>query len=242
MNHKHVIPSIFTTLNAFLGFWSVIQVTQENFLYAAWFIILAVLCDGMDGKLARLADAANPLGSEMDSLADLISFGVAPAFLVYHYRLSDLKLAGVVISFLFVLGGIYRLARFNILQKGERSKGYSGLPIPVAAMLIAALIIILYRFDMTLSVFMWILVLASLTLLMVSVVPYAWPSLQFDTIKRRINSVCIFIGLVALIFLPRVALFPCIALYILLGVVNHLINSYFKIYQLNKHVQNNLDT
>ena len=87
------LPSLFTCLNLFFGFAAIIRIADKDFITAAWFIIIAVLCDGMDGKLARWTGAGSIYGFEMDSLADLVSFGVAPAFLIYTSSLMDLGIS-----------------------------------------------------------------------------------------------------------------------------------------------------
>lgn len=230
MTHKNILPSMFTLLNAFLGFWAVIKVTEGEYLFAAWFIILAVLCDGMDGKLARLAGCNHPLGTEMDSLADLVSFGVAPAFLIYKLTLIELDFPGIMLCFLYLTGGIYRLARFNIIQKGERNQGYQGLPIPVAAMTVSALVLMLDRFHFHLPNSIWSVFILIISGLMVSTIPYNWPSLQFGNIRETLYSILLLICVGAMLIVPSTVLFSCMVLYILFSIGNVLINSYIKVY------------
>lgn len=240
MNPKNMIPGIFTSLNAFLGFWAMIKISESQFIYAAWFIILAVLCDGMDGKLARLTHCNDALGSEMDSLADLISFGVAPAFLVYQLVLKDFGIGGIFLSFLYTLSGLYRLARFNVLQKGERSQGYHGLPIPVAAMTVSALFLMLDRFQINSPYYIWIPFMFMLSGLMISTIPYNWPSLQFSNIRNSLYSIFILSSVISMLIIPRIMLFPCLVLYILFGIGNVIINSYVKVYNLKEESKHNI--
>ncbi|NQT25047.1 CDP-diacylglycerol--serine O-phosphatidyltransferase [candidate division KSB1 bacterium] len=214
------LPSLFTCLNLFFGFAAIIQISTKDFETAAWFIIIAVLFDGMDGKLARWTGTGSAYGFEMDSLADLVSFGVAPAFLVYSSGLKNFGFIGLLIAFFYLLAGLYRLARFNVLQAGDRTKGYTGLPIPVSGMTVAAFE--LFRVHMMQSFHDGFLVsiLAILSILMVSTVPYDWPALQFhESLYLKFKSIFILICVVSMALLPNWCLFPILSLFILFGIV-----------------------
>lgn len=212
------LPSVFTCLNLFFGFAALIQTARQDVETAAWFIIIAVLCDGMDGKVARWTGTDSVYGFEMDSLADLVSFGAAPAFLAYASGLQDLGIPGFLIAFLYLLAGLYRLARFNVIQAGDRTRGYIGLPIPVAGMFIAAFG--LFQLHMKTIVHHGILVFlfAGLSVLMVSTVPYDWPVLNFHlSLYHKLKSVFILLCVMSMAVLPYWCLFPVLGLYILLG-------------------------
>jgi len=213
------LPSLFTCLNLLFGFAALIRAAENDFITAGWLIIIAVLCDGMDGKLARWTGTDSIYGFEMDSLADLVSFGAAPAFLVYTASLKAFGIPGFLVAFLYLLAGVYRLARFNVLQAGDRSKGYLGLPIPVSGMTVAAFA--LFRVQMVQPVHDGILVfiLAALSVLMISTVPYDWPILQFhSTVYLKMKSVFILLCVAAMAIFPNWCLFPILGLYILLGI------------------------
>ena len=109
----HIIPSLFTTGNVFCGFYSFIAALNENYNLAAWAIILAILFDILDGRIARMTKTTSAFGMQYDSLADVISFGMAPAFLCYSWILKPFDRIGWMAAFLFLLCAALRLARFN---------------------------------------------------------------------------------------------------------------------------------
>ncbi|QGG48256.1 CDP-diacylglycerol--serine O-phosphatidyltransferase [Heliorestis convoluta] len=135
MNHKVVIPNAFTLANLLLGILSLVYTMDGNFRLAAVMILLSMVLDGMDGKVARKLDVASPFGKELDSLSDLVSFGVAPAILVYAAQMYEpYGIVGLIIALIFALCGAVRLARFNILNI---STHFLGIPITVAGPLMA---------------------------------------------------------------------------------------------------------
>jgi CDP-diacylglycerol--serine O-phosphatidyltransferase len=135
MNTKF-IPSLFTLANLLMGILSLIFTMDGQFKRAAVMILLAMVLDAMDGRLARRLDATSNFGKELDSLADLVSFGVAPAILVYAMGIKDLGLAGLALSVTFALCGAIRLARFNTLNISDY---FVGVPITAAGSLVALL-------------------------------------------------------------------------------------------------------
>ncbi len=140
----YLIPSLFTTGNLICGFFSVISTFNGHYLQAAIFIILAHLLDGLDGYVARLTKTTSQFGVEFDSLADLVSFGVAPAILVYYWALVPWGTWGWLAACLYVVCGALRLARFNVQVRTVEKSHFVGLPIPAAAEMIAATILMYY--------------------------------------------------------------------------------------------------
>jgi CDP-diacylglycerol--serine O-phosphatidyltransferase len=135
------VPSFFTLMNLLCGFLALTQVLEGAFVMSCWLIVLAGFFDLLDGMMARLTDADSPFGVQLDSLSDVVSFGVAPAFLVYAYALHASGPLGMIVSALPALCGSVRLARYNV-NKGEDDKeGFEGLPIPGQAVAIVALIL-----------------------------------------------------------------------------------------------------
>ena len=141
-----LIPSFIPLVGTFCGFLGTISAFRGDFLYSCKCIALAILLDGLDGRVARRLNATSPFGREFDSLSDLIAFGMAPAVLVYTW---GFKLVadefGLLVAFLVLVCGATRLARFNITSTGEMSlpretKGFQGLPIPGAAAALASLV------------------------------------------------------------------------------------------------------
>jgi CDP-diacylglycerol--serine O-phosphatidyltransferase len=135
------VPSFFTLMNLLCGFLALTQVLEGAFVASCWLIVLAGFFDLLDGMLARLADADSPFGVQLDSLSDVVSFGVAPSFLVYAYALHGFGPLGMIVSALPALCGSVRLARYNVNTESDEKEGFEGLPIPGQAVAIVALIL-----------------------------------------------------------------------------------------------------
>jgi CDP-diacylglycerol--serine O-phosphatidyltransferase len=147
-----VLPNLFTISSIFLGFYALVlcagDATPEQLYQAALAIFFAMFFDGFDGRVARMTKTQSDFGVQLDSLADVVSFGAAPALLVYKWALAPLGLLGMIASFSFLACGALRLARFNVLAaRGDKgsSRFFVGLPIPLAAGAIVALVIAHYR-------------------------------------------------------------------------------------------------
>jgi CDP-diacylglycerol---serine O-phosphatidyltransferase len=136
-----VLPTLFTVGNLFCGYLSIWSSIRGTFETAALLIIGAGVLDALDGRVARLTNSTSEFGEEYDSLADLVSFGVAPAVLAYSWGLSDFARLGWMASFLFVVCGSMRLARFNIQTRVVDKRFFVGLPIPAAAGTLASLVL-----------------------------------------------------------------------------------------------------
>ncbi|MCM3875798.1 MAG: CDP-diacylglycerol--serine O-phosphatidyltransferase [Thermoanaerobaculia bacterium] len=139
----YVLPALFTVGNVFCGYLSMDAAVRGRFDFAAMLIFAAAILDGLDGRVARWAGATSAFGEQLDSLADVVSFGVAPAFLVYRWGLIDFGRAGLLVSFLFVVCGACRLARFNVQLHVVDKRYFVGLPIPSAAGALCGLIWVL---------------------------------------------------------------------------------------------------
>ncbi len=139
----YLLPNLLTTANLFSGFYAVLATFNADYVLAAIAILIATIFDSVDGKAARIARATTRFGLEYDSLADVISFGIAAGLLVYTWALSAYGRIGWVAAFLFVVCGAMRLARFNASQAaGPASHYFTGLPIPAAAGLLASLVLL----------------------------------------------------------------------------------------------------
>lgn len=136
-----ILPSLFTVGNLFLGFWAVVKTLHGELGDAAPLILGAIVLDMLDGRIARLTGTASEFGGELDSLSDLVSFGVAPALLAYRWAFAaSIPRAGWLAAFLFVMCGALRLARFNVQRHAIDGRYFVGLPIPAAAGQVAALV------------------------------------------------------------------------------------------------------
>ena len=132
----YFLPSLFTTAGLFFGFYAIIQATQGNFSQAATGVLIAMIMDGLDGRVARWTNTTSDFGKEYDSLVDVIAFGVAPGMIVYFWSLQYLGKAGWLISFLYAAAAALRLARFNTLTIKD-NRYFFGLACPAAAAFIA---------------------------------------------------------------------------------------------------------
>jgi CDP-diacylglycerol--serine O-phosphatidyltransferase len=174
-----LLPHLFTFGNAFFGFCSVIWAVRGEIRAAAFFILLGALMDALDGRTARFVGTTSEFGLQLDSLADVISFGFAPAFMVYVWLLHSLGFVGLLISFLFVVAGMARLARFNIIH-AEQAFYFLGLPVTMAGCLLAAVTLT----TVTVAVEWWFVILIALLMLLLSFLMIS--SLRFPTFKQRL--------------------------------------------------------
>ncbi|MFZ5651010.1 MAG: CDP-diacylglycerol--serine O-phosphatidyltransferase [Bacillota bacterium] len=133
-----VVPNVLTGANLVLGMFAVTYAIEGNFVVGSILILVAALLDRFDGKLARKLGSSSEFGKELDSLADLVSFGVAPALMAYLWKLDQLGIAGLLVIVLFVLCGALRLARFNIMNV---SGYFLGVPITIAGSLVAVMVL-----------------------------------------------------------------------------------------------------
>ncbi len=213
---------LLTLGNLFLGFYAIIQVIDGNYLMACWLIVIAAIIDGLDGKIARFTHSSSEIGIELDSFADTVSFGVAPAILLYYISFEKFGFAGVALSSLPLLFGVARLARFNRTATTGEKMGYEGLPIPMMASTIATFVVFNYAiWHSFLLEFLLIPMTLALALLMISHVPYeAMPRFTFhDSKKNLIRLMLMFGGVILLAVKPSMVFFPLAVIYILKGLV-----------------------
>ncbi len=223
-----VLPSAFTLGNLFLGMWAMISAERGELVWAAWFVVFAAITDNLDGRIARFTRTGSDFGRELDSLVDAISFGVAPAFIVY--RGYFLEGWGWILPFTYVVAVVVRLARFNVQQGGHARRHFIGLPSPTAGMLLAT-----YYPLTTTSWFRANLphldqpqVVAGITvavaILMLSHVPYpAVPRVSLRTWVGRFHLGWMTAGLTAAVLVPRYYFFPALALYTCMGLARSFI-------------------
>ncbi|OGR05132.1 MAG: CDP-diacylglycerol--serine O-phosphatidyltransferase [Desulfobacca sp. RBG_16_58_9] len=140
-----LLPNLITTGSLFAGFYAIVAAIDGRFHAAAIAILVSLVLDGLDGRIARLTQSTSGFGVQYDSLADLVAFGVAPGLLVYLWALKPYQQFGWVAAFLFVVCGALRLARFNVQQGSMDPRYFNGLPIPAAATLIATSILFYYE-------------------------------------------------------------------------------------------------
>jgi CDP-diacylglycerol--serine O-phosphatidyltransferase len=219
-----VLPNAFTLGNLFFGFWSMVSATRGNFLWAGWFLVLAGIMDVIDGRLARLSRTDSKFGAELDSLVDVISFGVAPAILMYHLMFADAGGFAWMLGFTYVVAVAIRLARFNVASETPYTPWFTGLPSPAAGMLLG----VYYPFSQTswyaatLGRFneqvVLVLLMLLLSVLMVSNVRYPkLPGIGFRSSRGRFGLV-VNVGIVAGgIFVPEYFFFTFGITYVFFG-------------------------
>ena len=145
----YLLPNLFTTAALFAGFYAIVQAMNQQYEDAAVAIFIAMVLDGLDGRIARLTRTQSAFGAEYDSLADMVSFGAAPALIVYEWALKDMGKLGWIAAFIYCAGAALRLARFNTNIEVVDKRYFQGLPSPAAAALIAGLVWVVMDNDLT---------------------------------------------------------------------------------------------
>lgn len=219
----YLLPNLLTTAGLFAGFYSIIASVGGDFLLAAVAIVVANVFDVLDGRIARLTKTTSRFGIEYDSLSDLIAFGVAPGILVYCWALEPWGSWGWLAASLYVTCGALRLARFNVHVDVAEKRHFSGLPIPAAAEVIAAAVLLYYRLGgagPTHKHVLLLLVTYALAGLMVSNVKYF--SFKETALHRRQPFWILLVVIVVLKLLiaePQIVLFTTFALFAVSGPV-----------------------
>lgn len=213
----YLLPNLLTTGGLFCGFYSIIASLRGDFLIAAAAILAANVFDVLDGRIARLTRTTSRFGIEYDSLCDLVAFGVAPGVLVYRWGLEPWGTVGWLAASLYVTAGALRLARFNVMADPAEKRYFLGLPIPAAAEVIAATVMLYYYFGAEGPTYRHVIVLVmvyALAGLMVSNVRYI--SFKEIDIHRRQPFWVLIAGILILKFLiaePQLCLFTGFFLY-----------------------------
>ena len=145
-NLLYVLPNLFTASSIFVGVISIVEASKGHFVLASWLILLALIFDGLDGRIARMTNTTSQFGVEFDSLADIISFGIAPAMLLYFFTGYEFGRFGILVSALYVIFGAIRLARFNISTAKTDPNVFIGLPIPTAAIFVSMWILLFHKY------------------------------------------------------------------------------------------------
>ena len=178
-NLIYILPNLFTASSIFVGVISIVEASKENFVLASWLILLALIFDGLDGRIARMTNTTSQFGVEFDSLADIISFGIAPAMLLYFFIGNEFGRFGILVSALYVIFGAIRLARFNISTAKTDPNVFIGLPIPTAAIFVSMWILLFHKY--TLEYYGIVLLFLTLGIAILMVSNFRYPS--FKTVK-----------------------------------------------------------
>lgn len=216
----YVLPNLLTTGALFFGFFAIVQATLDKFEVAAIAILIATVLDGLDGRVARLTNTTSDFGKEYDSLADVISFGLAPVLVVFEWTISGLGKIGWLCAFLYVSATALRLARFNT-QSAANSNYFQGLPCPMAAAFLVSWMWVIHTgwgADLAFVAEMTTVVVVILAMSMVSAIPY----LSFKNFGVRgrvpfVTSILMVFGIALISFDPPRVLFALFLLYLLSG-------------------------
>ncbi|MFQ5824854.1 MAG: CDP-diacylglycerol--serine O-phosphatidyltransferase [bacterium] len=227
ISKRNLFPSLFTMLNLFFGYFSIINALQGKFVTASWMIIIAAVWDAIDGKIARKTNSYSDFGIEFDSIADVVSFGAAPSILIYQVFFYKIAAPGIIFSFFPLLFGAIRLARFNVNLESFEKENFSGLPIPSMAVTMSSYVIFNYdlweglRFAPILAPLVILL-----SILMVSNVEYEnVPKLTFrENKKNSIQLAIMLLGMTVIFLFREKAIFPLILGFVLFGLFRSLVH------------------
>lgn len=263
-SHIYLLPNSLTAGNLFFGFLAILRCIQANnaadpevisghFTQAVWFILFAVICDALDGRVARLGGRESLFGKEFDSIADIISFGVAPALMMLFLILSPTKeypfflQIGWLIAFVYLLCAAVRLARFNVLthpmlppaQQLKGTKDFLGLPVPAAAGMVASLVLVMNSFDLQGLAILLPGLLLAIAVLMVSNVPYpSFKNIDWQTSTRFRTFIYLVLG-VGVAFVVKELAFALIFLsYIACGPIRY----FYRVYRARKRLRHQTET
>ncbi len=228
----YILPNLVTTCNIFCGFFAMIYTLKASYQYAAYAIVAAAIFDLLDGRLALLTRSTSKFGAEYDSLCDVVSFGVAPGLLMFHWALQPFGRLGWMACFLFVTCGAIRLARFNVQVNVIEKNYFQGLPIPMAGGIVASSVLAFTELDW--SPFGNILLLGMTMLLaFVMVSNFRYRSFKDLDLKERMPFHYLIFG-VSILFVvllhPQVMIFVMFLAYAVLGAV-------FGVFKLGKNVR-----
>jgi len=233
-----LLPNGFTLFNLFCGIFAIVLSTRGNFNLAATFVVAGGIADGLDGRVARATNTGSKFGEELDSLVDAISFGLAPALMMYFAVLNQTNWQWLLV-FIFTSCAVMRLARFNVEQAGRKKTYFHGLPSPAAGLTLATYYwfsqtelysqtVILFTDGATLKDLPWQTLLsflmAILAALMISNVPYpAFPAIGYKTWRQRLGSLVVIGTVVGMIVLKKEFFFPAAVIYVFYGIVKYFI-------------------
>jgi len=224
----YLLPNFFTAASIFAGVFSIISAVEGGFVLAAWMVLLSLIFDGLDGRVARLTNTCSKFGIEFDSLADIVAFGAAPAMLMYLYAGHEFGRFGIMASALFVIFGAIRLARFNVMTGETEPSVFIGVPIPTAAVFVSILVLLYEKYSF-LAEYKLVILLSALVVAVLMVSNIRYPSFKkVDMDKKHIRRVFVVIVVVAMfVFIYPVEGFAVFfTLYILYGPIRSLINLY----------------
>jgi CDP-diacylglycerol--serine O-phosphatidyltransferase len=216
----YVLPNLLTTAALFCGFFAIVKAMSGGFEQAAVAIFVAMVLDGLDGRVARLTHTQSAFGAEYDSLSDMVSFGVAPALVTYAWALRDMGRLGWIAAFIYCVGAALRLARFNSSAEASDKRFFQGLPSPAAAALVAGFVWVMIDLDVAGAEVRWLactlLIFAGITMVS-SVRFYSFKDFNLRRSVPFLAIVAIALSLALFSYEPSLALFGLFVVYALSG-------------------------
>jgi len=243
--NRSLAPNFFTAMNMFFGFLCIVFAGKGEFYIAAFMIVFAAICDSLDGIVARLTKSSSKFGVELDSLADLVSFGVAPSVMLYYLYFHTFDTWGIILSAMPMIFGAMRLARFNVQLVGFDKEYFYGIPIPSQAITISSFVIFFYN-ETGLTSFeknMLIPLTITLSLLMISTFKYdTFPKFSKKAIKRNPIKFTIFvIGFILIIVTKGKAILPLFIFYSLSGIFRTIFKISKQLLRHNRHEEKKVE-
>lgn len=235
----YLLPTTLTLCGMFLGFYAIIASFKGDFIHAAWAVVIANIFDGLDGWVARVTRSTTKFGIELDSLSDLVAFGIAPAVLIYSWSLHSFGRLGWAAVFLYVICGTLRLARYNAQMGSEERKTFSGLPIPGAAMVVTSFVLFYNAIwgGITGKSYLVLIMVFILAVLMVSTLRYHGLKEVNPKSRRPFGILVAFgIALVIVFMHPEIVIFVFSLGYMFWGIFESAVLFYRKRRQ-NKQIQ-----
>jgi CDP-diacylglycerol---serine O-phosphatidyltransferase len=218
----YLLPNLFTTAALFAGFYAIVQAMNQRFDMAAIAIYVAMLLDSLDGRVARLTHTQSAFGAEYDSLSDMVSFGAAPALVIYEWSLRGMGKLGWIAAFVYVAGAALRLARFNTMLEVADKRWFQGLPSPAAAALVAGFVFIVDDYEIPAATVRWWAFGVTLFAGLVMVSNLKYYSFKSINLKKSVPFVAVLSGVVVLALLayqPPLVLFAGFVAYAISGFV-----------------------
>ncbi|MCG6551319.1 MAG: CDP-diacylglycerol--serine O-phosphatidyltransferase [Candidatus Magnetominusculus sp. LBB02] len=221
----YILPNSLTLCGMFFGFYSIISSLKGNFVYAGWAIMIANIFDGLDGWTARITNSTSRFGIELDSLSDMVAFGVAPAVMIFSWSLAPFGRIGWAAAFLYASCGALRLARYNVQMVSTESKHFTGMPIPGAATILATYVIFyhdIWKGAPGKSVFVLVLTVV-LAVFMISTLRFhGAKEINLKTRQPFFFLVLLIVLLSVIVMHPPITLFALAIIYLMVGIVENL--------------------
>ena len=217
----YILPNTLTLCGMFCGFYAILASFKGHYIYGSWAIMIATIFDGLDGWVARLTNSTTKFGIELDSLSDLVAFGVAPAVLLYSWALQPFGRLGWGAAFLFVICGALRLARYNVQMGSTESKAFTGLPIPGAGIVVASMVLFYHEMWGRMYEKNYVILFITFLLAVLMVSTFRFHGMKEVDFKKRKPFwllVVIVVAIVLIFMYPEIVIFIFSIVYVLWGI------------------------